>query len=159
MYPEDDEKPLGGIYDNNVTVAMEKWYKNMNKLIIDGIIISIGDCRKIAKEWKGSTVIFVEMEPNEKHTQELVKWKGKEFRMILCGHEDYNLESFIKIMNDWSGDKLLIGQCGPQIFTEEVAMAFNQPKYKTLCFDYCDFTDKFLELLTENAPKLNIVIQ
>ena len=158
-YPEDDLEPLGGLYINNVTVAMEKWFKDKDNLIIDGIMISIGDCKKIVREWPESIVTFMEMEPNEKHVKELVKWKGKEFRMVLHGHENYDLAMFIKIMNDWPGNTLVIGQCGPQIFTKEVALAFSKPKYKNLCFDYCDFTDEFLQLVKETVPELNIIIQ
>jgi len=157
--PEDEEEPIGGIYTNNVSIAMDEWFKDKDALLIDGIMMSVGDCRKIANEWKGSKVSFTEMYPTKLQTFELAKWKGKELRLSTCGGwEKYDLANFIEIMNDWEGETLTIGYCGPKIF-KNVVEAFKNPKYKTICFESCDFPNNFIENINKNVPELTIIVK
>ena len=154
----DDDKPLAADthYTKTVTVIMEDWYKNKDTLVVDGILTTTGDYKTMATEWKGNRITLVEIEPSSKESFELSKWKGKRINLHLCGHEDYDLCTFIQNMNDWDGDTLCIGYSGPKIFTDKFADSFNNPKYNKLYFKNCRISDHIIDIIKRNAPNLII---
>ena len=152
MEEDSEEKPSP--YYKNVQLMMNDWYKGKDAVCIDGIIATMADYRSLATEWKGTTIKLIEMEPRVEHVRELARWDGKMIELNLCGHEKYNLAMFIENTNEWNGETLSIGYSGPEIFTEQVAKAFNQPKYKKIRFKNCRLPENFFQQIKESAPGL-----
>ena len=99
------------------------------------------------------------MEPSQKDIEQLQKWNGKIIKLDLLHHEDYDLAMFVKGMENWNGEILSIGYSGPKIFTADVSSAFQNAKYKSVCFEKCELPYGFIDDIVKFAPNLNIIKQ
>lgn len=129
-------------------------------LRIDGIMTTVGDFQKIAEEWTGSAVRFIEMELRPDEVKWLAKWKGKRVELHLLQHEDYDLAQFVRNMRDWTGDVLQIGYSGPRIFNTDVAEAFRDAQYQRIIFYECTLPTEFrnkLEEMGDSKPMYEII--
>ena len=93
IYDSESIEPFND--SNYITISQTlKKCEGRDELIIDGIMATLGDYKKIATEWNGNEITLIEMEPSENQIKALTQWSGKTIKLHLCGHDNYDLSYF-----------------------------------------------------------------
>lgn len=145
--------------DYRTVSCMLKKYEGSDELILDGILATVGDYKKVATEWLGTTITLVEMDPSENQVKQLAQWPGKTINLHVCGHVQYDLTRFFNGINNWNGDKVTIAYCsGKELFKIETVGSLKNPKYKQLCFNKCGVPQEYVNQIKNTVPGLKITI-
>lgn len=153
--PESTEPICDDVYTKTVSRMMQE-YDGFNELIIDGILATAGDYKKIATEWEGNKLTLVEMEPSENQIKQLTQWSGKTIKLSLCGHDHYDLAQFFRGIKDWNGNKVIIGYSGKKLFRMNTIESLKKSKYKKLYFKKCKVPEEYIDAIRNTIPELKV---
>ena len=156
-FNSESEKPFSN--QNYITIShILKKLDGSDNLIIDGILATVGDYKKIATEWLGNTITLVEMELSENQAKQLVHWSGEYINLHLCGHDNYDLSKFLNGIKNWNGKQITIGFSGEKLFRPELVSSIKNVKYRKLRFYKCNIPKGIIDIIINAEPNLEIIL-